>query len=264
MSSIWHSFYRLLAVLFALAAVSAYLLLLVPFTVGFNIREGGVVRDVSSVPAQQLPLEIKSLLGSEREYEMLMIENPIKNDRWVIFLTRRMEIATGSAVEVKDKLLDWRVDWHDYPFATQRFDRLLVGEVDEMGYPEDMVLGLLDTEDGKLIFGVSGLNFLLGGLVLVWLVSWAFRSRGLWRAPAAVCLYSFELSFFFLESLLHPIVGVPQSSMKIYLVVAAGVISILSGVISIVLWRAESKPESKQKIEKLYKAFIEGIKSTLR
>jgi hypothetical protein len=251
-------------VLLVIVIIIPYFLLLTPFIVGINIKEGGIVNDVKIVQSQQFSEELKSTLTDKDEYKILFLSTPIRKNTLAVILINDVSYPKNSIVEITEKQLDWNVNWRNYPFANQPFNKLIVGDVKEVEGFEAYVLNLLNGENGDILLIVSGLTFLLGGLIIVLLTGALLRKPGLWKVPAVINFYILEISFFLIESNRHPIVGKPSSPITVYVLIGFGLIFLLLGATGVILWRAESNLESQKKVKMLYEAFIDGIKNTLK
>lgn len=245
-----------------------YIPLLLSFSVGYNLKEAGIVSESKGVSTQSFPIDIQDVLKSQKEnYVVLMVNNNITSKKWAIVLFRGdgSNYTEGTVIEIKDKLIDWKVNWREYSFADQRFDEFVVGEVEELNSLESLILIILHSGLlGFILYVVSGLTFIFGGLIVVWSLNYLLQqSTSLWNLPAVLCCYSFEFLFFSFISVIHPIAGKPHSSEMLYLFLGSGFIFIFSGIFTIFLWKFEEKPELHQRIKRLYKAFVEGIRDTL-
>ncbi|MHA2336496.1 MAG: hypothetical protein ACXACX_04300 [Candidatus Hodarchaeales archaeon] len=239
----------------------SYLLLLPPFIVGINLKDVGAIDTIKTIDAKNLPPEIRSHL-TEREYNILLF-TPIRDKKtFAVILLNEKSFEKNNIIEITEKQLDWNVNWRNYPAIDQRFHKLVIGEVEELGGLESKIVRLFNEKNGDMIFMISGLNFFIGGLLVTFLFSLLIK-RGAWMITTIVFFYSFEFSFFFFESMLHPVVGKPSSSTPTYLFIGFLALFFISGLATIILLIARNDPQYQKKVEKLYESFKIGLKSML-
>lgn len=179
-----------------LCYVFIYVLLLVPYVVHTNIGDTGVILDYKVIPVKDLPEDIQDVITSKTDCTIHLVEHSTSKKVGVVITTSESTYYPGTVVEVTDKIIDWRVDWHKYSFFNHEFDNLIVGDVEKIGAFESDIETSLSSSIGSVIFSLSKLNFYGGPLLIVVYLSFSFRDRPyLWNAPAIISFYSFEVFF---------------------------------------------------------------------
>ncbi len=245
-----------------------YLILLIPYTVVSNAGEAGIVMETQKISINSLPEDIQDLLMNKKDYyNILLIENQITlekkqvtQDRNQITKERILVLSEGtqekdSFIKIDTESTDMRVTNNIIPAINQSFDKLIIGETKKAGLG-----GLIETISFyKLtpIIALSSINFLVGGLIVVFILNFLFnRMIALWNTSAIITCYSFQL---FLANL---IAGMNQLEVASFYRLA-GLLFIPALFLSFKMKTFEEADEGKQKIRELYRYNIKILKGLI-
>lgn len=187
-----------------LVLVVVYSFLLAPYIIHTNLAGAGtgVVTDVKRVLVQSLPKDVRDVTPFDEVCTVLLIEDTLSRQKTVVISAQSLHsLDKGDIIVVTDKILAWYVDWHAYPFFTEKFDLLIVGEVEQLESTEALIEGFLysylpgtSIRLGGLIFSLSEIVFFAGPLILILYLSYSFTKRFyLWNITAILALYSLQV-----------------------------------------------------------------------
>lgn len=194
-------------VIVVLALLIAYSFLLAPYIVHTNLTEvgTGVVTNLKSVSVQSLPKDVQDVTTFDEECTVLLIEDIISGQKTVVIIARSIHsFDQGDMIVITDKIIKWYVDWHAYQFFNEKFDLLIVGDVEQLDSTEAFIEGLVysylpgtSIRVGGLILSLSEIVFFVAPLILILYVSFSFKKRFyLWNLTAILALYSLEVFVF--------------------------------------------------------------------
>jgi len=241
-----------------------YLILLVPYIITSNAGESGVVIENQRMDVHSIPNDIQDLLiYKNNSYNAILIEDPVTNveklegksakERKVIISTESQE--KGTFVRIDGITTDIYVT--SYNIIDQPFDKMIIGDAKKAKFAD--VIGSINNElenlnkyfsddifDISQIVGISQLDFYIGGLLVVLILSFLFhRMFAIWNIPAIATLYSFQ---FFLTIIVEFL-----NKMKIEKsILIFGFMFILMLPLTLWMKRFEESENGKQKIFRLY------------
>ncbi len=227
-----------------------YVVLLLPFVYHVNL-DNGVVIQSREIGLESLPEHIREIciLRGITSPSLLFIDH--NSPDWSIMVISPQGFPVGSAVELWDYVVNWRVDWRDFGFTNRLlggnyvFDRFAVASVRELGSIESAVENLLTTPYGRLLYEVSRANFYGGPVLFTLLITFLLERRvALWNLPAIFALYSFGVWRLNVVMMDHGLY-VPLETRYFGYVFIACIPAI------IYLWRFERKPLGRKIAEKL-------------
>lgn len=234
----------------AIALVVLYFIFLVPYAVHANLEDAGVVKDRKVLSTQNLPEDIGDIIKSE-ECTVLLVENGVSEERFVV-ISPEMYLA-GEVVEVTDKIINWRVDWHEYGFFEESYENLIVGDVGKVAIFETSVESILAGQIGSVIFVLSKIDFFIGALLVITYLSFSFSNRlYLWNILAIISLYSFEIFFGNIFADLHNVIVSDTS--KYF-----GYIFVVLIPLTYIFRKYEESEEGQKRMKKLYEKISELI-----
>jgi len=170
-----------------------YFLLLIPYTVHLNLGNAGVVIYNEEIALEFLPHGVQEL-ARERGFAtpvILLVKHPIQE--WTSMVITSKSFSVGTVVEMSDYVVNWRVDWRDFNFAGQAFQRLIIANVKQLDPFESSIETVFSTPQGWILYDVSRVDFYAGPVLVVFALTMLLQKRlALWNIPALVGFYSFQ------------------------------------------------------------------------
>ena len=185
--------------------------MLFPYIIASNAGESGIVIENKVMDANSLPNDVQDLLVYKKDiYNVILIEDPVTNvnklegksakERKVILSKETQE--NGSFVRIDDITTDIYVT--SYGIIDQPFEKLIIGNTKNAVFGN--VIEIINNDMEQLnaylssdvfslseIVGISKIDFLAGGLLVVIVLTFVFnRMVRLWNIPAVATLYSFQ------------------------------------------------------------------------
>lgn len=250
--------------LISILIIIIYLILLFPYIIASNAGESGIVIENQVKDVNSLPNDIQDLLIYKKDsYNVILIEDPATDvsklegktakERKVILSKETQE--NGSFVRMDDITTDIYVT--SYNIIDQPFEKLVIGDAKKAEFGD--VIETINNDMEQLnnyfssdvfslskIVGISKVDFLAGGLLVVIVLTFLFhRMVRLWNIPAAATLYSFQ---FFLAV----IVGFLNKLDIDTTILLFGLLFIPALPITLWMNRYEETDDGKQKIHRLY------------
>ncbi|MHC1635932.1 MAG: hypothetical protein ACXQTS_04850 [Candidatus Methanospirareceae archaeon] len=217
----------------------------------------GVVKGFKIAPIHSLPEDIQDLITFSGDCSILLTEDNICGVKRVI-ITKHHSIDSGKVVEIADKITEWYVDWHAYPFFDESFDVIVVGDVRGVNIIESLVERILNYRFGSIIFFLSQIIFFLAPPALIFYFSIYSRKRlFLWNIIAILALYSIEILLCYIVANLHSLT-IPSIT-KYF-----GYSSIVLAPSAFLFMRYEESEEGQRRIRGYYERIKELIISLLR
>lgn len=190
-------------------SILCYFLLLSPYIIHTNLIEvdGGIIDDLKTIPTQSLPGDIQDVTTFNDTCTLLLVEDSVSGIRTVVIIERSPPSHyVGDVIEVTDKIIKWYVDWHAYAFFDERFNLIIVGEVEGISIIESFVERVLYSRLGIPLYSLSKIVFFLAPPILIIFYSFFLRKRlYLWNVTAILALYSLEVFLFYIVASLHHI-----------------------------------------------------------
>lgn len=184
-----------------------YFLLVAPYIVHTNMSEVGVgiVEDMRILPIQSLPEDVQDVATFTAESTVLLVKDSISGKKTVVILeTSLHSLHEGDVIQIADRILEWYVDWHLYQFFDEKFEVLIVGNVEQVGFIESFIEKLLSSPIGGSIFLLSQIVFFIAPPIFIFYISFSFRKRlYLWSIPAIISLYSLEVLLYSIVAAMH-------------------------------------------------------------
>ncbi len=244
--------------------ILVYLILLIPYIIASNAGESGIVIENQSMNMSSLPNDIQDLLIYKKEsFNVILIEDPTTEvsklqgksakEKKLILSVDPQKI--GSFVRVDSITSDIHVT--SYNLIDQPFEKLIIGDAKKAGFGN--VIEIINNDIEQLntyisndvfslsqIVGISKVDFLAGGLLVVVVLTFLFhRMVALWNIPAVAALYSFQTFLAIVVSFLNKL-EVEKTGLMF------GLLFIIALPLTSWLHRYEGSEEGRKTIHGLY------------
>lgn len=244
---------RYVFIVFVLAVLVIYPVLLLPHVIHVNLPNAGKVLSSGEISVDALPSAIVSLYlgpdwGSTVYYLIVAQTNPVRTDQpyqpWIMAVITKQSFLPGTLVEFTDPIVQGLfVDWRNYPFG-QPFNELVVADlIHELGGIEALSESLLYSPVGGILSLISTTDLYVGPLLFPFLTIVFMRRLTFWSVILTVWGYAFGQQESNNFAIVHHI-SVP-SELKLF-----GFSSYFLLAAAFLAWIYETKTEQGKRISK--------------
>jgi hypothetical protein len=170
-----------------------YVLLLIPYLVHANLDNAGVVVYSEEIALDSLPEGVQGLC-KERGFvtPVVLLAKHLKPE-WTTMVITSESFQVGTVVEMSDYVINWRVDWRDFNFVDQTFDRFAIASVQPVDPFFSSIEKMLLDQRGLILHELSRIDFNVGPVLIVFSLTILLQRRlALWNLPAIFGLYSIQ------------------------------------------------------------------------
>lgn len=174
--------------------VALYVSLLIPYLFHTSLGHAGVVIYSNVTTLDSLPTGIQEILKLRGINTPAILLVKHLYPEWTTMVITTESFPVNSVVEMSDYIVNWHVDWRDFSFVDQTFDRFVIASVKQVdSFSSSIEMMLLDPQSWILI-ELSRIDFNVGPILVVFSLVFLFQRRlALWNLPAIFSGYSLQV-----------------------------------------------------------------------
>jgi len=181
------------AILICLIAIP-YIFLLVPYMVHANLDNAGIVMYSEETTLDSLPEGVQKLLRERGFNTPVVILVKHLKPEWITMVITSEKFPHGSFIEMSDYVVNWRVDWRDFSFVEQTFDRFAIAEVKQLDQFYSCIERMPLNQSGRILHELSRINFYASPILIVFCLTILLQRRfALWNLAAVLGLNSLQV-----------------------------------------------------------------------
>lgn len=174
----------------------SFIILLFVSTVSYevyqNLPTSGILLNKYDLDKEQLLEDIQGQLLDGRNV-FLLIESPQPGKKLLV-ISPEYGTESGSAVGIRDKVIEWDVAWYKNNYVREEYDTLVVGQAENLGVLETMIEKMFSLKYiGKILYYGGMFSHYAGGILLAIGVSILVRKKKIFTPILiGLTMYSFE------------------------------------------------------------------------
>jgi len=174
--------------------LTLYVSFLIPYLFHTSLGHAGVVIYSNEATPDSLPTGIQEILRLRgiNTFAIMLVKHLYPE--WVTMVITSESFPVNSVVEMSDYVVDWCVDWRDFNFIGQTFDRFAITSVKQVDSFSSSIEMMLFNQQSWILLELSRLDFNVGPIVVVLSLAVLFQRRlALWNLPAIFSSYSLQV-----------------------------------------------------------------------
>lgn len=186
---------RRIILLIVLVILMYIIIFPIPYIIHTNLDNAGIVIQSTEIPLKSLPRDIQELCNLRGIYKPhRLIVKHVEPERITLVISSK-SYQVGTVVEMFDFIANWIVDWRDFNFANQPFDKLVISDLKQLGYHESLIERMLFNTQGTIgLFTLSKVTYYGGPVLFILCLTILVQRRlALWNIPALISSYSFQV-----------------------------------------------------------------------
>jgi len=171
-----------------------YVAFLIPYMFHTSLGDAAVVIYNNETTLDLLPTDIQEILKLRGISTPVILLVKHLYPEWVASVITSESFQVNSVVEMSDYVVNWHVDWRDFSFIDQKFDRFVIANVKQVDSFSSGVEMLLMDQQSWILYEVSRIDFNAGPILVVFSLVMLFQGRlALWNLPAIFSGYSLQV-----------------------------------------------------------------------
>jgi len=174
--------------------VALYISFLIPYLFHASLGDAGVVVYSNETTLNSLPTDIQEILKLRGINTPALLLVKHLYPEWVTLVITSESFPVNSVVKMSDYVVNWHVDWRDFNFIHQIFDRFAIANVRQIDSFSSSVEMMLLDQQSSILFELSRIDFNVGPILVVFSLALLFQGRlALWNLPGIFSGYSLQV-----------------------------------------------------------------------